>query len=95
MDLWSAGHLNTAIACCQRPGQRTGADLNLHHPFITVAQEVFKDVVRSCKKKKITQLDLNLDTSVNDNKKDFYKYINGKRRGARKTSIPYCMQRGM
>lgn len=44
------------------------------------AQEVFKDVVRSCKKK-MTELDLNMATSVDDNKKCFYEYTNSKRRG--------------
>lgn len=46
-------------------------------------QEVFKDVVRSCRKKTgeaNTQLELNLATSVKDNKKCFYKYINSKTR---------------
>lgn len=46
-------------------------------------QETFKDVARSCGKKireVKAQLEFNLTSPVKDNKKCFYKYINGKRR---------------
>lgn len=48
-----------------------------------VTQELFKVVAMSCRKKNReakAQLELNLATSVKDNKKK-YKYTNGKRRG--------------
>ncbi|TRZ09501.1 hypothetical protein HGM15179_017597, partial [Zosterops borbonicus] len=49
-----------------------------------VSQEVFKGVARACRKKireAKAQLELNLANFVKDNKKSFYKYINGKRKG--------------
>lgn len=45
---------------------------------------MYKDVARSCRRRireAKSQLELNLATSVKDNKKYFYKYITGKRRG--------------
>ncbi|KAK4828655.1 hypothetical protein QYF61_000303 [Mycteria americana] len=46
-------------------------------------QEDYKDVVRLCREKirrAKAQLELNLATAINDNKKCFYKYISNKRR---------------
>ncbi|NXV07351.1 RTJK polymerase, partial [Cettia cetti] len=48
------------------------------------SQEVFKGVARACRNKireAKTQFTLNVATSVKDNKKCFYKYINGKTKG--------------
>ncbi|NXO83561.1 PO11 protein, partial [Sitta europaea] len=49
-----------------------------------VSLEIFKRVARACRKKirvvKV-QFELNLAIFVKDNKKTFYKYINGKRKG--------------
>lgn len=59
-----------------------------------VCQEVFKGVVKACRKKiweAKAQFELNLVTFVKDNKKYFYKYINGKRRG--KTKVVLCWMR--
>lgn len=47
-------------------------------------QEIFQDIVRSCRKKireAKVQLELNLATSVKNNKTRFYKYINSKTTG--------------
>lgn len=46
-----------------------------------VSQEMFKGVARKKIRDPKAQLKLNLATSVKDNKKYLYKYINGKRRG--------------
>ncbi|NXY64185.1 PO11 protein, partial [Callaeas wilsoni] len=49
-----------------------------------VSQEMFKGVVRACRKKireAKAKLELKLANSVKDNKKSFYKDINGKRKG--------------
>lgn len=49
-----------------------------------IIQEMFKDVARSCRKKirqAKAQLEFNLATSVKDDKKCFYTYINGTKRG--------------
>lgn len=48
-----------------------------------VTWEDYKDVTRSCRKKikrDKAQLELHLATTVKDNKKGFYKYIDSKRR---------------
>ncbi|NXX31359.1 RTJK polymerase, partial [Nicator chloris] len=48
-----------------------------------VSQEAFKGVARACRKKireAKAEFELNLATSVKDNKKSFYMYINGKRK---------------
>ncbi|RMC06903.1 hypothetical protein DUI87_16353 [Hirundo rustica rustica] len=49
-----------------------------------VSQEVFKGDVRECRKKikeSKAQFEFKMVNSVKDNKKCFYKYINGKRKG--------------
>ncbi|KAJ7427169.1 rna-directed dna polymerase from mobile element jockey-like [Willisornis vidua] len=49
-----------------------------------VTHEEFRDLVRSCRKKireTKVQFEIILATSLRDNKKPFYKYINSKRRG--------------
>ncbi|TRZ18145.1 hypothetical protein HGM15179_008964 [Zosterops borbonicus] len=49
-----------------------------------VPREVFKGAARECRKKireAKAQFELKMATSVKDNKKCFYKYINGKRKG--------------
>ncbi|NXH24775.1 PO11 protein, partial [Myiagra hebetior] len=49
-----------------------------------VSQEMFKGVARACREKlreAKAQLELKLATSVKDNKKYFYKYINSKSKG--------------
>ncbi|RMB99816.1 hypothetical protein DUI87_23593 [Hirundo rustica rustica] len=49
-----------------------------------ISQEVFKGAARACRKKireAKAQFELNLATSVKNNKKSFYKYINDKRKG--------------
>ncbi|NWT73742.1 LORF2 protein, partial [Prunella himalayana] len=49
-----------------------------------ISQEVFKGAARACRKQireAKAQFELNLVTSVKNNKKSFYKYINGKRKG--------------
>ncbi|NWI57793.1 RTJK polymerase, partial [Calyptomena viridis] len=48
-----------------------------------VSQEVFRGVVRACRKKireAKARFEFKLSTSVENNKKSFYKYINGKRK---------------
>ncbi|NXM07615.1 PO22 protein, partial [Tyrannus savana] len=50
-------------------------------------QEEFRNMVRSCRKKireTKAKLELDLATSVRDNKKSFYRYINNKRRDKEK-----------
>ncbi|NXQ07519.1 LIN1 transcriptase, partial [Vidua macroura] len=49
-----------------------------------VSQEIFKGAARACRKKireVKAQFELKMVTSVQDNKKCFYNYINGKRKG--------------
>ncbi|RMC19030.1 hypothetical protein DUI87_03634 [Hirundo rustica rustica] len=49
-----------------------------------ISQEVFKGAARACRKKireAKAQFELNLATSVKNNKKSFYKYISDKRKG--------------
>ncbi|NXA62985.1 RTJK polymerase, partial [Mohoua ochrocephala] len=60
-----------------------------------VSQEIFKEVVRACRKKMRkakAQLELNLATFVKDNKRCFYKYIKGKRKG--KNNLGYLLDVG-
>ncbi|NXT11799.1 PO11 protein, partial [Prunella fulvescens] len=60
-----------------------------------VSQNVFKRVVRACRKKireAKAQFELNLATFVKDNKKYFYKYINSKRKG--KTNLGPLLDEG-
>ncbi|KAJ7413047.1 hypothetical protein BTVI_44296 [Pitangus sulphuratus] len=59
-------------------------------------QKEYKDVVRSCRdkiRKAKAQLELNLATSLRDNKKCFYKYINNKRR-AKENLLPLLDMEG-
>ncbi|NWT84206.1 PO22 protein, partial [Lanius ludovicianus] len=58
-----------------------------------VSQEICKRVVRACRKIiREAQLELNLATFVKDNKKCFYKYINGKRKG--KSNLVFLLDVG-
>ncbi|RMC01138.1 hypothetical protein DUI87_22404 [Hirundo rustica rustica] len=57
-----------------------------------ISQEVFKGAARACRKKireAKAQFELNLATSVKNNKKSFYKYINDKRKGI--TNLGYLL----
>ncbi|NXM92890.1 LORF2 protein, partial [Sylvia borin] len=60
-----------------------------------VSQEAFRGVTRACRKKireAKAQFELILATSVKDNKKSFYKYVNGK--GKDETNLCYLLDAG-
>ncbi|NXM61588.1 RTXE polymerase, partial [Illadopsis cleaveri] len=60
-----------------------------------VSQEVFKRAARACRKKireAKAQFELRMATSVKDNKKCFYKYMNAKRKG--KTNLCSLLDKG-
>ncbi|NWZ98260.1 PO11 protein, partial [Nesospiza acunhae] len=60
-----------------------------------VSKEIFKKAARACRKKireAKTQFEFRMATSVKDNKKCFYKYVNARRKG--KTSLCSLLDKG-